>query len=462
MLTRLKRRLRRLVVWSARGPVDGLYRRLYALVIDAAAAALARFPGVAAIYLIRGAAKDGVMPGISDVDLVVITEDDADDEPVRRRFRALGTLTRHTIDYNYNFLHTRAAVRERWRTSPVWQAMYLAGRHSWRLLRGTDVLAALPPLGETQRRGACHAEMSHWWLLFARQVLTSTAAASDPVMAGSMAYKTATEVANAFHAVATGEPAGSRAVGLERLDAGLADRLRAAHARRFLRIDDALLDDVLRYVLDTFVRHWAAFAARPFCVVDEAVRQRVDCPASERAIGPRQAARVRVLRRHLETAWTRVYRGATILQSAFFDLDDVLLILDVDRPPSVRALATLGDVHRREQRSEGPATHLLLRHASVLFPLTPVLPRDYHRGVLVPATVPDVFLQLGGREAYWTDFTRWYLSDPAADSLRWPRPVPAAKRAQLAAIARSAADGEVVYPLSGPALARAAEAAARA
>jgi hypothetical protein len=42
-------------------------------------------------------------------------------------------LTKHTIDYNYNFLHTDGRSR-RWRTSPVWQSTGLAGRHSWRLL----------------------------------------------------------------------------------------------------------------------------------------------------------------------------------------------------------------------------------------------------------------------------------------------------------------------------------------
>ena len=459
-MTPWKRRLRRLVVWTARGPLDALYRRLYAAAIAVAAAVLGRFRSVAAIYLIRGAAKDGVIPGISDIDLVVITADDSEIDRVRRRFRALGALTRRTIDYNYNFLHTRAAVHERWRTSPVWQAMYLEGRTSWRLLRGTDVLAELPPLGEMERRGACHAEMSHWWLLFARHVLTSTAALADPVMAGSMAYKAATEVANAWHALATGAHEPSRAAGLARLDAGLADRLRAAHARRFLTIDDALLDDVLAFLMDTFLRHWAAFPARPFCTVDAGVRQRVDCPRSELAVGPHEAARVEALCRRLDTAWGAAYRGATVVKSAFFDLDDLLLVVDAETGagprPSARAIAALGDLHGRGRRPDGPALHLFLRRGSVVFPITPHLPRDYHRGVLLPATVPDVFLQLGVDGACWTDFTRWYLSDPDADALRWPAPLPAAKRAQLAAIARSCAEGEVVYPLTGPALARAA------
>ncbi len=453
----LARRLRWLVVWSARGPLDALYRRFYAAAIAFAARILGSFDSVAAIYLIRGAAKDGITPGISDIDLVVVTEDDSETAEIARRFRALDRITRRTIDYNRSFLHSRATLRDRWRNVPVWQAMYLAGQTSWKLLHGHDVLADLPPLTEMQRRTACDAEMNHWWMLFARQVLRSTAAQSDPVMAGSMAYKAASEVANAYHALATGEYAGTRADGINRLDADLAARLRAASARRFLSLDDGFLDQVFGFLLEAFLRHWAAFRVRPFLAVDPAPTLRVDCPRSEIEIGAREAALLQGLTDHLATRWGQKCRGTQVVKSAFWDFDDLLLIIDAEPygrlRPTVREIAALGDRHPCGRPGSDQRVHVFLRFESVAFPITPVLPRDYHRGVLTPATVPDVFLQLGTSDACWTDRARWYLGDPATDLLRWPASC-ARKRAQLAVIARSAALGEIVFPLTAPALAR--------
>jgi hypothetical protein len=42
-MTNWKRGMRRLIVWSARGPLDALYRRLFALAIRLATAVLGRF-----------------------------------------------------------------------------------------------------------------------------------------------------------------------------------------------------------------------------------------------------------------------------------------------------------------------------------------------------------------------------------------------------------------------------------
>lgn len=451
------RRLRWLVVWSARRPIDVVYRRMYALAIAFATAVLGRYRSVAAIYLVRGAAKDGITPGISDIDLVVVTVDDREIAAIRRPFRALDAATLGTIDYNQAFLHSLETMQYRWRNVPVWQAMYFAGKTTWKLLHGTDVLADLPPLTEMQRRGSCHAEMNHWWLLFARQVLASTAAQSDVVMSGSVAYKAASEVANAYHALRTGEHRFTRAAGLDRLDAGLARRLRAAIDRRFLSVEAGLLDAVFGFLVETFAQHWAAFRAHPFLMVDPDRRQRVDCPQAEIAIGTQEAGHLRELVNHLGVAWGPKCHGTHVVKSAFWDFDDLLFIIDVDPSargwPTVQEIAALGDVHRRGHRVGGQRIHVFLRFESVAFPITPILPRDYHRGVLTPATAPDVFLQLGTSEVYWTDYARWYLCEPRTE-LRWPE-IPVVKRAQLDAIARAAAEtGNIVYPLTPAALER--------
>src|SRR5208282_123610 len=90
--------------------------------------------------------------------------------------------------------------------------------------------------------------------------------------------------------------------------------------------------------------------------------------------------------------------------------------------------------------------HFFLRVQQIAFPITPTVPRDYQRGLLTPATAPDVFLQLGEDNVYWTSHTKWYLTDWQRNR-RWLDASPL-KRSQLKMIARSAAAGHVMYPLS--------------
>ena len=72
----LKSRLRRFVVWSARPPFDAVYRRLYRAVTSLAIHRLRQHACVEAIYLCRGCATGDILPGVSDIDLVIVTRDD--------------------------------------------------------------------------------------------------------------------------------------------------------------------------------------------------------------------------------------------------------------------------------------------------------------------------------------------------------------------------------------------------
>jgi hypothetical protein len=138
------------------------------------------------------------------------------------------------------------------------------------------------------------------------------------------------------------------------------------------------------------------------------------------------------------------------------DFDDLFLIIDVpaESRPSARAIATL--VSCTSGRPGRRCFPVPPRRVGRL-PDHPSAAADYHRGVLLPVTIPDIFLN-SARTTRAGATSRWYLSNPADDTLRWPLSVPATKRAQLEATARSAARGEVVYPLTRPALARAAAA----
>ncbi|MFH1964142.1 MAG: hypothetical protein ABIJ42_01235 [Acidobacteriota bacterium] len=168
----LKRRLRRFVVWSSRPPLTSVYRMMYRVIVRFAVLVLQRYRGILSIYVCRGFAKNEITPGISDIDLALVTtNDDKDWRSVQKACRVLGIITGNLIDYHPNLVTTLEKMEHRWHTAPSWQYRYHEGKTTWKLLYGTDVLSSLPELSETQRRSSCYAEMNHWWVRFVELLL---------------------------------------------------------------------------------------------------------------------------------------------------------------------------------------------------------------------------------------------------------------------------------------------------
>jgi hypothetical protein len=451
----LKRTLRWVVVWTSRSPLVFLYRAIYRLTIEFASFVLRRCPGIVSIYLCRGCAKDEIRPGISDIDFMLVTAHNGEQRRLAQRVcHTLGTVTAHLIDYYPNLVATRKTIEHRWRTSPAWQYRYLEGKATWKLLYGTDVLGSLPHLTETQRQSSCYAEMTRWWLLFAQLLITTRKYHRDVVMRNVTCYKAVSELLRVYHALRTGQHQYSGAAALQADSTPLAEQLREIARRRFLASDDRVMDETYRFLLTFFQQLWAGFRERPFLSVCPHTLQAVDCLASEFQVGEQAARHLRVLRGHVDTQWRSRCRGVHVVKSAFWNMEDLLWIADIDEGalPPLREVTDLATMHLRTWGDLPQRIFLFLRLGSVGFPITPVTPRDLHRGLLTPATTPDVFLQLKHTEVYWTDHTKWYLSDWRTNE-QWLG-VPGHKQLQLDIIARSAAKGHVAYPLTLAALER--------
>jgi hypothetical protein len=296
--------------------------------------------------------------------------------------------------------------------------------------------------------------MNRWWLVFAKQMFQTDARRQSFVMQNVTCYKVVSELLNLHAALRTGPPRTSRAEALADADLPLAKRLADVAAHRFLSGDGQLPDETFRFLVTFFTTLWESFRECPFLHVYQERPQRVDCPESERQVGVRERQHLQALRRHLETHWGKKCLGTQIVKSALWDFDDLLLILDVDPHllPTVREVASLAALHDHTRHGLSQNIFLFLRAQSIAFPLTPVMPRDLHRGLLTPATAPDVFLQLGNEQVYWTDYTQWYLADWQSNQ-QWPDAAEQKKR-QLSAIAKSVESGHIVYPLTRPALER--------
>ena len=227
---------------------------------------------------------------------------------------------------------------------------------------------------------------------------------------------------------------------------------------RFLARDDGLPDDTLRFLLDSYDDLWRSFAERPYVGIDRSCAQSVDSPEAERDREPTVDLRVRAIEAHLAKEWQGLCAGVRVVRSAFWDFEDRLVIVELvrDRIPEADRIAGLVALHGKLENGRLPRTFLFLRRRDLVFPITPVLPRDLHRALLTPATMPDVFLQLGVTPVYWTDYTKWYLrglANERAVDLRDAGRSAGSSRS----IARGAARGSVTYPLSSSALERAAE-----
>jgi hypothetical protein len=448
----LKRWFRALVVVTSRPPIDAMYLGAYRLATQLATAVLGRCPGVVAVYLTRGYAKDQILPGVSDIDLIVVTENEQGVAGARRACHALNRISCGLIEYYPAMVMPAEQMRYRWRHIPIWQYRLAEGLVSWRLIIGKEVRGDWEPLPESQRRTADWQELGRWWIAFADAHLGPGAARTDYITGNVACYKAVTETRNVVHALLSGERRPSREAALAGDYSSLAARLRAIRESHFLSRDRELPDLTFRFLVGQLTEFWTTFSARPFVAVHPGVNQAVDTDGL--VADAAETELLKTLRRHLDS-WGPACRGLHIVSSAYFDLDDRLLLVDLDpcHLPDVRRIAELSAAVVNFSTGKSARRFLAYLHLGGLaFPLTPLPFRDLHRGLLSPATVPDVFLQLGYSEVYWTTQTAWYICDHS-DNEMW-RHAPPEKHEQLDLIAASAARGSVVYPLDRVAIER--------
>ena len=451
----MKRRLRHFLVWSSVPPFIWVYRGIYRFLAWSAITIVRRHRGVVAIYLSRGIAKNEINPGISDIDIFIVTADDGPDRTaVQRTLNLLAIVTGKLIDYNPTLVTSLENLNYRWENSPVWRYRYREGKITWKLVHGKDVLENLPEVDEALMPSSCWAEMNHWWVRFADFLLKPGGYYRDKLMRNVTCYKAVSEVANARHALETGEYIYSRPAGLERSGSPLAAKLKLLAGGRYLARDDKLAEETYRFLVDAFQSAWEGFRGKPFFQVCPDARQEVDCPESELGLSEEDSAYLDGLRQYLEDNWKEKFIGIQPVRSAFWEMNEILLIVQGDEAniPELNRLLDLTEFHFRNGPRSYRRLPLFLRHGNLAFPLTPEIPADLHRGVLTPATFPDVFLQLGENNVFWTSYTQWYLAD-WRENERWPG-ASALKRKQLEIIGRSARDGDIRYPLTEAAIKR--------
>lgn len=115
--------LQRLVLRTGRTPVRRLWALLYEAVARAASAYLTRGETGAATY-VRGGDEDDFLPGLSDVDLAIVLQEDprgpgVAGERVRRRWARLDALPLNDLVLDWPRIHEEPELRDLGRTSAL-------------------------------------------------------------------------------------------------------------------------------------------------------------------------------------------------------------------------------------------------------------------------------------------------------------------------------------------------------
>jgi predicted nucleotidyltransferase len=478
-------RLRRLVLATSVPPFAWAYSAWYRGAAALLVRRLRRLPFVVAIYLRGGGGRGDLLPLVSDLDFVIVVGDAPAGElrAVREIYDRVARLTRvldrSPVVAREGQLRALSIVPRR----QVWLA---EARSTWRLLHGREVRGGFPELDVRQAAAGLLHEMRVWWARFAACAIADERRRRDSVALVSVAYKAVSEILGLGEALEGRPLVFGRAERLRRGAAhedgavrGVSARLLEAYRRRFLAEDPGLLDAaqvVLAGRLD------AAGAALRRHDAGRALTGagKVDAPLAE-WITPALRRHVDRLRGAARETWGPRLRGVHLTTGAAFDLGEWALALRVDpsMPPAVNALRALHDVHAAAEVRFRRAVHpyLLLDHAALQ--LDPEERTKSERAVLVPSANPDVFellarpdLALDGSPARpaaappWTPLASGLVgarTDVFLELLeRW---APGAggtsfvglfrKALQLVLIERSAGRGEVLYPLTQPAVLRA-------
>jgi hypothetical protein len=442
-----KTKARYLLAWSSIPPLFFVYRQMYRFAISISVLLFRQCRGIRSVYLTRGCTKSQIAPGVSDIDFIlVVGPDDRERRRAESVFRSLDVFSAGLIPYHSSFVVNEEELHYRWHTTPVWRYRYQEGKFNWSLLHGTEMLTALPPITGSERTSSCFSEMHYWWTQFVDFLLQNEMYRGDIVLRRAICIKAVPEVLNALNALRTGEFCFSREEALRREDSPLCRKLRENATQRVPRRDKAVEEACFRFLVQSFLDLWIEFRDDPFLPVYRDVQQTVQ-PATAALEREKAQAPFREISRYLADEWNGRCQGVHLVKSAFYQLEDSLLLIDtsMDSLPSLGDLERLLALRRRVYAGCQTPTWFFLRLGQVIFPITPNVPRDYNRGVLTPATAPDVFLQLDETPVYWTSHTNWYLTD-------WRRnrqwlDAPPLKQAQLEMISRSASAGHVVYPL---------------
>lgn len=492
--TQVRRLLRRFVLATSVPPLLQAYQGVYRLVTLLALRLFRRFPAIRAVYLTRGSAKGEVVPLVSDIDFLLI-HDGLTQRERAELVAAYGRLARRTrlLDVHLQILD-ETWLRRQVAMDDHFRFRFAEGKATWKLLYGRDYIGELPAPEASALEPGLIAEIKVWWMLLVWRLLGPRKNSRETIVRNSICYKAVSEVLKAIEGLAqqrlTFDRASALRAGKEGLDPSgraLVERLEEHRRRGFRTPDPAIVADTTAFLLTHLDRFYGDARTLPAGATD-GQRIQVDAPFAEVPGGSAILAAAQDLTVVLQRLWGDQFRGAYLVPSIHFNVDELLLLVAVApaRPPSFDLLGAAAREHRGRTAASAGRLRLFVLLANAAFQLDAEDLEQSWQSVLWPPSNPDVFalaartdrrvagasLGSGIRPAGGTlmrDFLRSedtafgeLLGDPAIyklgtlDFLRvfW-------KTAQLTVMQRGASRSELVFPLTPRAVRRALAAEGR-
>ena len=168
----LKHALQRISVRTQFPPFTWFYRALYALAIRLCVRRFRRISGVRSVYLHRGLASSRPFYGLSDIDLLVVI-DDEQHQRVAARVQYQYELLRRVVPMLAEgelALYNTGQFRLLYQHSPFYQYRFDQGRRKWKRLFGDDIFRNLPPDSDEAHFLALQ-ELSPAWYYLSQELL---------------------------------------------------------------------------------------------------------------------------------------------------------------------------------------------------------------------------------------------------------------------------------------------------
>ncbi|MGA3187563.1 MAG: hypothetical protein ABSF22_10690 [Bryobacteraceae bacterium] len=402
-LSRIKFRIRWMVVATSRTPLRYLYRAIYKAHIAVAVGVARRFPQTKAVYVARSVGRGEIALGVSDIDIVVVG---AWPEPEQiRLMRRLGALTAFSPLYDsgmWQQVHTEAALRNLWETDYFFQSRFNEGRGEWKLELGHNIVSELPPMPIERLGGGCYMEVRSWWLHFIASAFGSGPTAQDAIFRNSISYKSVTEMMAIVDFLRTGRGiAESRKQSLRRAidrskgeERDFLERLEQSAEHNHLHFSGDIQQESLRLLLPLLDQIHAELRALPsFASVGDF---QVDAQPDELLLTEAALTHAPRLAEYLKRSWPS-YRATYLAPStACFAMDELLLLIEIDptQLPDISQLRSLCQLHA-ETRAQVPqriALYLLLPNGACQLEFVSFT--EMWRVLIFPASNPDLFALL--------------------------------------------------------------------
>ncbi|MBN2186603.1 MAG: hypothetical protein JW732_04030 [Dehalococcoidia bacterium] len=193
-------------------PFTYLFRKAYDLSIAIAVLLLKRVEGVLAIYLRRGAAKNEITYGISDIDLLVLIDEEDKEKQAVRTIKERITLTYNKLSRFIPLLgevekefgiYSASEFFELYRDYDFYKYRFNEGKHTWKLLFGQDMVKKLPELQAEELYLPATEELKVWWPLINTEL--SPDSAYPRFKRKDLWYKAISEVSKVYLLIFQGE-----------------------------------------------------------------------------------------------------------------------------------------------------------------------------------------------------------------------------------------------------------------